>query len=378
MISATTALTQELISRASLTPHDAGCQDLIAARLERGGFQIEKLRFGDVENLWARRGTTAPLLCFVGHTDVVPTGPRDAWHSDPFNPEIRDGVLYGRGVADMKSGLAAMVTATETFVGEQPRHGGSIGFLITSDEEGPSIDGTKRVVETLIARATHIDWCIVGEPSGERQTGDTLKIGRRGSLSGRLVVHGVQGHVAYPQRARNPVHQFAAALAELVATEWDHGNEYYPPTTWQVSNMHAGAGALNIIPGSVKVDFNWRYSTGSTPESLQERTLAILDRHGLDYAVEWIVAGKPFLTPRGPLVSAMTAAVQRVSGVTPEINCTGGTSDGRFIIDICDEVVEFGPVNRSIHKVNEAVALDEIEPLADVYRLAVEALLSKQ
>ena len=374
----TFALARALIERASVTPDDKGCQQLIIDRLVPLGFKPETIASAGVTNLWIRHGNAKPLVVLAGHTDVVPPGPLDKWQSDPFVPTVRDGKLFGRGAADMKTSIAAFVIACERFVAAHPGHPGSIALLITSDEEGPATDGTLKVVEALKARGERIDYCIVGEPSSANAFGDTIKNGRRGSLHGRLTVNGVQGHVAYPQRARNPVHQFAAALAELVATEWDHGNEYYPPTTWQVSNMHAGAGALNIIPGSVKVDFNWRYSTGSTPESLQERTLAILDRHGLDYAIEWIVAGKPFLTPRGPLVSAMTAAVQRVSGVTPEINCTGGTSDGRFIIDICDEVVEFGPVNRSIHKVNEAVALDEIEPLADVYRLAVEALLSKQ
>jgi succinyl-diaminopimelate desuccinylase len=374
----TFALARALIERASVTPDDQGCQQLIIDRLVPLGFKAETIASAGVTNLWIRHGNAKPLVVLAGHTDVVPPGPLEKWQSDPFVPTVRDGKLFGRGAADMKTSIAAFVIACERFVAAHPHHPGSIALLVTSDEEGPATDGTVKVVEALKARGERIDYCIVGEPSSANAFGDTIKNGRRGSLHGRLTVNGVQGHVAYPQRARNPVHQFAPALAELAATEWDQGNEYYPPTTWQVSNMHAGAGALNIIPGSVKVDFNWRFSTESTPASLQKRTLAILDKHGLDYAIEWVVAGKPFLTPRGTLVSAMSAAVERVSGVTPEINCTGGTSDGRFIIDICDEVVEFGPVNRSIHKVNEAVALDEIEPLADVYRLAIEALLAKQ
>ena len=375
MLSAATLLTQDLVSRPSLTPCDAGCQDLIATRLERVGFQLEKLRFGDVENLWARRGTTAPLLCFVGHTDVVPTGPRDAWHSDPFNPEIRDGVLYGRGVADMKSGLAAMVTATETFVGEQPRHGGSIGFLITSDEEGPSIDGTKRVVETLIARATHIDWCIVGEPSGERQTGDTLKIGRRGSLSGRLVVHGVQGHVAYPQRADNPVHRVAPALAELAAHAWDQGSEHFPPTTFQVANISAGTGALNVIPGELRMDFNLRYAPVQSVADLQRGIEDILRRHGLRYSLDWQFAAEPFYTRPGRLTEGVSAAVKTVSGLEPALATTGGTSDGRFIAPTGAEVVELGVPNASIHMVNEGVRLADIDALHAMYVQLLRNLL---
>jgi succinyl-diaminopimelate desuccinylase len=371
----TLELAQALIRRKSITPEDAGCQQLIVDRLVPLGFKAEVFRCNDVVNLWIRHGTARPLVALAGHTDVVPPGPREKWHSDPFEPTIRDGNLYGRGAADMKTSIAAFVTAAERFVAAHPDHPGSLGLLITSDEEGPSVDGTVRVVEAFKARGEVLDYCIVGEPSSVEKFGDTIKNGRRGSLTGRLVVNGVQGHVAYPHRVKNPVHLAAPALAEISTTEWDEGNEYFPPTTFQVSNIHAGTGAQNITPGSLQVDFNFRFSTESTPESLQARVRAILDRHGLDYDVTWVVGGKPFLTKRGKLVETLSAAIREVAGVTPEINCTGGTSDGRFIIDICAEVAEFGPVNRSIHKVNEAVALEEIEPLAEVYRVAVEGLL---
>ena len=371
----TLELAKALIARRSITPEDAGCQQLIIDRLVPLGFKSEVFRCGDVMNLWIRHGTSSPLVALAGHIDVVPPGPLDKWQSDPFQPTIRDGKLYGRGAADMKTSVAAFVTAAERFVAAHPSHAGSIALLITSDEEGPSVDGTVRVVEALKARGEKIDYCIVGEPSSVERFGDTIKNGRRGSLHGRLVVNGVQGHVAYPQRAKNPVHLAAPALAELAATEWDSGNEYFPPTTWQISNAHAGTGALNIIPGAMHVDFNFRFSTASTPESLEARVESILDRHKLDYTIAWELGGKPFLTPRGRLVETLSSVVRKVSGVLPEINCTGGTSDGRFIIDICPEVAEFGPVNRSIHKVNEAVALDEIEPLAEVYRAAIEELL---
>ncbi len=371
----TLELAKALIARRSVTPEDAGCQQLIIDRLVPLGFKAEVFKCGDVVNLLIRHGTAKPLVVLAGHTDVVPAGPIEKWHSDPFEPTIRDGNLYGRGAADMKTSIAAFVTAVERFVAANPSHRGSVALLITSDEEGPSVDGTVRVVEALKARGETIDYCIVGEPSSVHVFGDTIKNGRRGSLTGRLVVHGVQGHVAYPQRAKNPVHLVAPALAEVATTEWDRGNEYFPPTTWQISNFHAGTGAQNIIPGSAQVDFNFRFSTASTPEGLKARVAEILDRHGLEYAIDWTLGGKPFLTQRGRLVETLTRAVEKVSGVTPEINCTGGTSDGRFIIDICPEVAEFGPVNRSIHKVNEAVALAEIEPLAEVYRVAVEDLL---
>jgi succinyl-diaminopimelate desuccinylase len=371
----TLELAKALIRRKSITPEDAGCQQLIIDRLAPLGFKFEVFRCGDVVNLWIRHGDAKPVVVLAGHTDVVPPGPLDKWHSDPFEPTIREGNLYGRGAADMKTSIAAFVTAAERFVAAHPGHAGSVALLITSDEEGPSVDGTVRVVEEFKRRGERIDYCIVGEPSSVQVFGDTIKNGRRGSLTGRLVVQGVQGHVAYPQRARNPVHLVAPALAQLAATEWDRGNEFFPPTTWQVSNIHAGTGAQNIIPGSAQVDFNFRFSTASTPEGLKARVNAILDRHGLDYAVAWVLGGKPFLTERGRLVATLTEAIRKVAGVTPEINCTGGTSDGRFIIDICSEVAEFGPVNRSIHKVNEAVALEEIEPLAEVYRIAIEDLL---
>ncbi len=372
----TLALAKALIARRSITPEDDGCQQIILERLAPLGFKAEVLRCNDVVNLWIRHGDAKPLVVLAGHTDVVPPGPLEKWHSDPFEPTERDGKLFGRGAADMKTSVAAFVTAAERFVAAHPSHRGSIALLITSDEEGQSIDGTVRVVEELKRRGETIDYCIVGEPSSVEVFGDTIKNGRRGSLTGRLVVQGIQGHVAYPQRAKNPVHLVAPAIAELAATGWDHGNAFFPPTTWQISNIHAGTGAQNIIPGSVQVDFNFRFSTESTPESLQARVREILERHGLDYAIDWIVGGKPFLTKRGRLVETLTSVVKKVSGVSPQVNCTGGTSDGRFIIDICPEVAEFGPVNRSIHKVNEAVAIDEIGPLAEVYLKAIEELLS--
>ena len=371
----TLELAKSLLARPSVTPEDGGCQQLLIDRLAPLGFKAETLRFGEVTNLWIRRGTARPLVALAGHTDVVPTGPREAWHTDPFVPTVRDGQLFGRGAADMKTSLAAFVVACERLVAAHPGHPGSLALLVTSDEEGPSVDGTARVVETLKARGETIDYCIVGEPTSVERFGDTLKNGRRGSLSGRLRVKGIQCHLAYPDRGRNPILQFAPALAELTATRWDEGNEYFPPTAWQVSNIHAGTGATNIIPGEAVVDFNFRFSTESTAEGLKARVHAVLDRHGLDYELEWVLGGKPFLTPRGRLVETLSRTVQEVAGVTPAVSTTGGTSDGRFIIDICPEVVEFGPVNRSIHKVNEAISLDEIEPLARIYRLACEDLL---
>ena len=370
----TLELAKALIRRRSITPADEGCQQLIIDRLVPLGFRPEVLACGEVTNLLIRHGEARPLVVFAGHTDVVPPGPLEKWQTDPFEPTVRDGQLYGRGAADMKASIAAFVTAAERFVREHPAHPGSIALLITSDEEGPSVDGTVRVVEEMKRRGETIDYCIVGEPSSSERFGDTIKNGRRGSLTGRLVVQGVQGHVAYPQRARNPVHLAAPALAEMAATEWDRGNEYFPPTTWQVSNVHAGTGAQNIIPGHLQVDFNFRHSTESTVESLQARVRGILDRHGLEYTLEWTVGGKPFLTKRGRLVDTLARVVEQVTGVKPEVNCTGGTSDGRFIFDICPEVAEFGPVNRSIHKVNEAVALAEVEPLAEIYRRAMVEL----
>jgi len=373
----TRALAEALIRRPSVTPEDAGCQSLIAARLEPLGFACETVASGPVTNLWAlRRGTGAgPTLVFAGHTDVVPPGPREAWSSDPFEPAERDGRLYGRGAADMKSSIAAFVVAVEEFVAATPAPAGAIGLLITSDEEGPAIDGTVRVVERLRARGAGFDYCIVGEPTSVERLGDTLKNGRRGSLSGRLTVRGVQGHVAYPHLARNPVHLAAPALAELAATEWDRGNEYFPPTTWQISNVHAGTGATNVIPGDLVVDFNFRFCTASTVDGLKARVAAILERHGLDWSIEWSLSGLPFLTPRGALCEALSAAIRAELGVEAELSTTGGTSDGRFIAAICPQVVEFGPVNASIHKVDEHVALASLEPLKNVYRRALETLL---
>ena len=372
----TLALARELIARRSLTPDDAGCQALLAARLASLGFRCESLVGNGVTNLWARRGETAPLLCFAGHTDVVPTGPLDEWQSDPFAPVERDGYLYGRGAADMKSSLAAFVTATEGFLAAHPAHRGSIAFLITSDEEGPSVDGTVRVVERLAARGERIDYCVVGEPSSVDALGDMIKNGRRGTLSGTLTVRGLQGHIAYPQFARNPIHDLAPALAELAHMQWDAGNAYFPPTTFQCSNVHAGTGATNVIPGSLALMFNFRYSTASTRASLQARFEELLRRHRLDYALAWTGHGKPFLTPRGRLVDVAAASIEAVVRRTPEISTTGGTSDGRFIADICDEIVELGPVNASIHKINERVAIADLEPLAAIYRGMLQRLLA--
>ncbi|MCL6556826.1 MAG: succinyl-diaminopimelate desuccinylase [Burkholderiales bacterium] len=373
----TRALAEALIARASVTPNDAGCQDLLAARLAPLGFHIERLPFGEVANLWARRGTGRPVVCFAGHTDVVPPGPREEWLSDPFLPTVRDGRLYGRGAADMKTSLAAFVTAIEGFVSAHPHHRGSIALLITSDEEGPAVDGTVRVVDTLAARGETLDYCVVGEPTAVERLGDTIKNGRRGSLSGRLLVHGIQGHVAYPHLAKNPIHLVAPALAELAATEWDRGNEYFPPTTFQISNIHGGTGATNVIPGSVEILFNFRFSPASTVDELKQRVKALLDRHRLDYILEWECSGQPFLTPRGELVAAVESAIREVTGLTPALSTSGGTSDGRFIARICPQVVEVGPPNASIHKVNESVAVADIEPLAAIYRGILERLLCR-
>ncbi len=375
MTSATFDLARELISRVSITPNDGGCQDVLARRLTALGFSIERMRFGDVENLWARRGSSKPLVCFAGHTDVVPTGPLDQWHSDPFLPTVRDGVLYGRGAADMKSSIAAFVTAIEAFLAEHPDHPGSVALLITSDEEGVAVNGTVRVVDALRARGEALDYCIVGEPSSVTMLGDTMKNGRRGSLSGELLVRGVQGHIAYPHLSRNPIHQFAPALAELAATKWDDGNEYFPPTTWQVSNITAGTGATNVIPGELRVSFNFRFSTASTTEELQARVHEILDRHGLDYGLKWSLSGRPFVTPKGKLVESLSRAVKTVTGRTPELSTSGGTSDGRFIADICREVVELGPINASIHKLDEHIVLADLEALSRIYQLALANIL---
>jgi len=372
---ATLALTRALIERRSLTPDDAGCQELIASRLAPFGFRGESLVVNGVTNLWLRRGTARPVVCLAGHTDVVPTGPLAGWQSDPFVPAERDGWLYGRGAADMKGSLAAFVTAIESFVTAHQAAGGSIAMLVTSDEEGPSIDGTARVVDKLAAAGETIDFCIVGEPTSVERLGDTIKNGRRGTLSGTLTVKGVQGHVAYPQLAKNPIHLAAPVLAELAATRWDDGNAYFPPTTWQCSNIHAGTGATNVIPGTLDVMFNFRFCPVSTPESLVQRFEAILARHGLDCELVWTGTGKPYLTARGALVDVVTDAVREVAGVTPELSCTGGTSDGRFIAGICPEVIELGPLNASIHKLNERVRVADLGALAAIYRRILERLL---
>lgn len=373
---ATFALASELIARPSVTPEDAGCLDLIQSRLAPLGFRFERIDTGGVCNLWARRGNAQPVLCLAGHTDVVPPGPLDAWDSPPYAPTVRDGHLFGRGAADMKTSLAAFVTAIERFIAQHPDHRGSLALLLTSDEEGIATHGTVKVVEALAARGERLDYCIVGEPTSVKTLGDTIKNGRRGSLSGTLRVRGQQGHVAYPQLARNPIHEFAPALAELAAIRWDEGNEFFPPTTWQVSNIHAGTGANNVIPGECEVMFNFRFASVSSAESLKDRTHAILDRHGLEYTLDWHLSGKPFITGRGKLVAALSDAIRCTTGVETELSTTGGTSDGRFIADICAEVVEFGPVNATIHKLNECVAVDAIEPLSEIYEGAMRALLT--
>jgi succinyl-diaminopimelate desuccinylase len=375
-MSKTLDLTCDLIARPSVTPEDHGCQALMASRLAAVGFRTETLQFGSVTNLWARRGDAGPLLCFAGHTDVVPSGPLEEWRSDPFAPVIRDGVLYGRGAADMKSGLAAMVTAAEEFVGAHPDHRGSIAFLITSDEEGPSVDGTKRVVEVLRERRETIDWCVVGEPSSDKAVGDTIKIGRRGSLSGRLTVHGVQGHVAYPQLAENPVHTLAPALAELTARVWDAGDEFFQPTTFQISNLNAGTGAPNVIPGELKARFNLRYSPVQTVEVLKRTVEEILTRHGVRYTLEWYVSGEPFYTPPGDLSAAAVEAARAISGAAPKLSTGGGTSDGRFIAPLGAQVIELGVTNATIHKVNECVRIEEVDLLHRMYRGVLERLLA--
>lgn len=371
----TLALAQMLIACRSLTPDDDGCQNILANRLANIGFHNEHLRFGNVHNLWARRGNTAPLVCFAGHTDVVPTGPLAQWESDPFTPTIRDGKLYGRGAADMKTSLAAFITAIEAFIADHPNHHGSIALLITSDEEGPATEGTVKVVEMLKARGETIDFCIVGEPTCTDTLGDTIKNGRRGSLSGNLTVKGIQGHIAYPHLASNPIHLVAPAIAELAQTTWDTGNEYFPPTTWHISNIHGGTGATNIIPGEVNLLFNFRFSTASTVESLKERVHEILERYRLDYNLSWELSGKPYLTPRGALAEALSLAIRKITNVDPALSTSGGTSDGRFIADICPQVVEFGPRNATIHKINEHVAIADIERLSSIYRLTLENLL---
>ena len=368
-------LARELIARRSVTPDDADCQALLAARLAKSGFRCEPLGANGVANLWARRGSAQPLFCFAGHTDVVPPGPLDQWHTDPFVPTERDGKLYGRGAADMKSSIAAFVVAVEQFVAERPTHAGSIALLLTSDEEGPARDGTVRVVERLKARGERIDYCVVGEPSSAAVLGDTMRVGRRGSLSAKVTVRGVSGHVAYPEQVKNPVHLLAPALAELAATEWDRGNEAFPPTSFQVSNLNAGIGVENVVPGSAVMLCNFRFSTASTDASLRARFEEILRRHGLDFDVAWTLGGKPFLGGKGRLIEAMQRAVQAHTGRAPQQSTAGGTSDGRFIIDICPEVLEFGPVNASIHKLNEHIELGALERLPKIYLDTLRALL---
>jgi len=376
-MTATLELARALIARRSLTPDDAGCQEILIGRLEKLDFKIERMRFGNVDNFWARRGTTSPVLVFAGHTDVVPSGPVESWFSPPFEPTIRDGMLFGRGAADMKTSVAAFITAIEAFVEDHPAHTGSIALLITSDEEGIAVDGTVRVVEALQARGEKLDYCIVGEPTSNKLVGDMIKNGRRGSLSGTLIVKGIQGHIAYPHLVKNPIHMAAPAIAELAATTWDNGNEYFPPTSWQISNMNGGTGATNVVPGTVEILFNFRFSTASTEQQLKDKVHAILDKHNVTYDLEWELSGKPYITPKGSLVEAISHAIEQSYGITPELSTSGGTSDGRFIADICPQVIEFGPLNATIHKLNECVAVADIEPLKLTFQRTLENLLCK-
>ena len=375
-MSKTLALTEQLIALDSVTPEDKGCQRTLISLLEPLGFTCETIQSGDVTNLWARRGTAQPLVVFAGHTDVVPTGPVAQWQSAPFTPTHRDGKLFGRGAADMKTSIAAFVVATEEFVAAHPNHNGSIGFLITSDEEGPATDGTVVVCNRLKERGEQLDYCIVGEPTSVDALGDTIKNGRRGTMSGKLTIKGVQGHIAYPQLAKNPIHLFAPAMAELVAEVWDEGNEYYLPTSWQMSNIHSGTGASNVIPGDAVIDFNFRFCTASTAEGLQQRVHAILDKHQLQYDLKWTIGGHPFLTPKGQLSDALASAIRAETGIDTELSTTGGTSDGRFIAKICPQVVEFGPPNASIHKIDEHIEVKYIDPLKNIYRRTLENLLT--
>lgn len=374
--SPTIDLALELIKQRSVTPDDAGCQDIMIKRLEVIGFEIERLRFGDVDNFWARRGNDGPLFAFAGHTDVVPTGPLDQWQSDPFEPAFRDGYLYGRGAADMKSSLAAMVVACERFVDEHPQHKGSIGFLITSDEEGPAVDGTVKVIETLENRGEKIDYCLVGEPTSGKMLGDVIKNGRRGSLGATLTIRGVQGHIAYPHLAKNPIHLAVPALLELTQIEWDQGNTYFPPTSFQISNINGGTGAGNVIPGQLEIQFNFRYSTELNAEVITQRVESILAQHGVDYDIVWHSYGLPFMTDEGELIAATRAAIQSVTGTITELSTTGGTSDGRFIAPTGTQVIELGPNNGTIHKLNECVAVSEIIQLTDIYRQILVNLLN--
>ncbi|SHG58092.1 succinyl-diaminopimelate desuccinylase [Massilia sp. CF038] len=374
--SPTLALTEKLIALSSITPDDKGCQQHLIDLLAPLGFVCETIESNGVTNLWARKGTSAPLFVFAGHTDVVPTGPVDQWESKPFVPTQRDGKLYGRGAADMKTSIAAMVVACQEFTAAHPDHKGSIAFLITSDEEGPATDGTVVVCDKLVERGETIDYCLVGEPTSAHVLGDMIKNGRRGSLSGHLVIKGIQGHIAYPQLARNPIHEAAQALADLAAEQWDAGNEYYLPTSWQMSNIHAGTGANNVIPGELTIDFNFRFSTASTADGLEARVHAILDRHNLTYELTWTLSGLPFLTPRGTLSDALAGAIHAETGVHTELSTTGGTSDGRFIARICPQVIEFGPPNASIHKIDEHIEVRFIDPLKNIYRRTLENLLA--
>ena len=376
MIDKTLELAQQLIARPSLTPKDEGCLELMIERLKPLGFEIHRLRFGQVDNLWARRGSAKPLVVFAGHTDVVPTGPREKWRSDPFLPTIRDGFLYGRGAADMKGSLAAFITAIEDFVAQYPNHRGSIGLLITSDEEGPSVDGTVKVVEWLEARGEKIDCCLVGEPSCVTTLGDTIKNGRRGSLNGRLTILGKQGHIAYPHLVRNPIHLAAPLLTELTAIEWDWGNEFFPPTSFQISNIHAGTGAENVVPGQLEITFNFRYSTAVTDNELKSRVEALLKNHGLEYQLTWSLSGRPFLTPPGTLVQAVRQAIKTELALETTLSTTGGTSDGRFIAPTGAQVVELGPLNATIHQIDECVAVADLSRLARVYTLTLAHLLT--
>lgn len=372
---ATLSLAKALLACPSVTPADGGSLELIKSRLAPLGFTFEAINRGETQNLWARRGTAKPLFCFAGHVDVVPTGPLEQWTSPPFEPEIRDSYLYGRGAADMKSSIAAMIVAVERFVAEHPDHPGSIAFLITSDEEGDALDGTVAVVEALQARGETLDYCIIGEPTSVNTVGDMVKNGRRGSLSGKLKVKGIQCHIAYPEKGRNPIHQLAPALTELAATTWDEGNEYFQPTTWQVSNIHAGTGANNVVPAHVELLFNFRFSTASTPESLQQRFTAILDKHGLEYEINWTLGARPFLTGRGVLADAVSAAIQAETGLVTELSTTGGTSDGRFIAAICPQMVEVGPVNATSHKIDECIAVDALPKLTGIYQRILKDIL---
>ena len=385
VLTATVALAIDLLKRQSNTPLDAGCQEAMIARLEPLGFKIERMRFGDVDNFYARRGSVSPLLVFAGHTDVVPTGPLEKWHTPPFKPTIVDGMLYARGAADMKTSLAAFITSIEEFVIVNPNHSGSIGLLITSDEEGIAVNGTVKVIEVLKARGELIDYCIVGEPTSNKQVGDMIKNGRRGSLSGKLTVIGLQGHIAYPHLVKNPIHMVAPAIKDMVETVWDDGNEYFPPTSWQISNMNGGTGATNVVPGEVEILFNFRFcpehvgadgsKKGSTEINLKQRVHAILDKHQLDYELIWEYS-QPYITPRGNLVEAISEAINESYGIRPELSTTGGTSDGRFIADICKQVIEFGPLNKTIHKLNECVGVADIEPLKETYKRTLEKLIT--